>query len=106
MTVNYVVCALAEFPPGSRRLLNLPGRSIAVFNVDDQLYAVDDSCPHAGSSLSVGQLNGTFVHCRAHGLRFNLRTGEFRPGSELCVATYSIFVKDGQIILKLPDLSI
>ena len=38
--------------PGAGRAFQVEGFSIAVFNVDGKLYAIDDSCPHQGSSLA------------------------------------------------------
>ncbi|WP_105102900.1 Rieske (2Fe-2S) protein [Microbulbifer pacificus] len=92
---------VAQFPPGSRWLLNVRGQDIALFNVDGQLYAIDDRCPHAGSSLVSGRLDGKVIQCLAHGLRFDLATGEFRPGSKLCVATYPVSVVQGQILVDV-----
>ena len=56
--------------------------AIAVFNVDGDLYAIDDSCPHMGSSLGMGRLDGCIVTCRGHGLTFDVTTGQ-RGASEL-----------------------
>lgn len=74
---------------GQRSILRLEGKSIALFNVDDTLYAIDDSCPHAGGSLVVGKLDGRMVQCPAHGLKFDLATGCMRGGG-LAVATYAV----------------
>jgi len=48
---------------------------LAIFCVDGQAHAIEDSCPHSGASLCLGPLEGHTVQCRAHGLRFDLRTG-------------------------------
>jgi 3-phenylpropionate/trans-cinnamate dioxygenase ferredoxin component len=32
--------------PGAGRAFDVEGHSIAVFNLDGTLYAIDDSCPH------------------------------------------------------------
>jgi len=93
---------MAGLQPGERRILNLHGHSIALFNMDGQLYAVDDRCPHAGASLASGQLDGKLIQCRAHGLRYNIETGEFRPGRQLCLATYPVTVKKDRIFVTIP----
>lgn len=52
------------------------GKRIAVFNVDNQYYAIDDECTHAGGSLSEGPLEGCKVTCPWHGAEFDIKTGE------------------------------
>ena len=58
--------------PGMRTLFEPAGNSLALFNVAGQIYAIDDSCPHQGSSLCGGRLEGRVIQCCAHGLRFDL----------------------------------
>ncbi|SDI13879.1 Rieske (2Fe-2S) protein [Pseudomonas panipatensis] len=66
----------AKLPaPGGRSLLFYAQRSIVLFNIDGELYAIDDSCPHAGASLFSGTLQGRWLQCPAHGLRFDLASG-------------------------------
>lgn len=87
--------------PGSRTLLRLQGKTIALFNVDETLYAIDDSCPHAGGSLLTGKLDGRMLQCPAHGLKFDLATGCMRGGG-LSVATYPIYRVNNQATIAIP----
>jgi nitrite reductase/ring-hydroxylating ferredoxin subunit/alkylhydroperoxidase/carboxymuconolactone decarboxylase family protein YurZ len=66
-------------PPGAARAFAIEHGSIAVFNVDGKLYAIDDSCPHQGSSLSMGRIEGYIVTCRTHGLKVNVTGGKELP---------------------------
>jgi 3-phenylpropionate/trans-cinnamate dioxygenase ferredoxin subunit len=86
-----------ELPEGSRRLLRTGCCEIALFNVQDRVYALDDSCPHQGSSLVVGKLEGTTVTCRAHGLRFDLTNGRMRSSLPLRVRTYPVRIESGRV---------
>jgi len=61
--------------PGTRRFLRVENRSLLVFCIDGDLHAIEDGCPHAGSSFFGAPLEGCVVKCPAHGLRFDLRTG-------------------------------
>src|SRR5271170_4536077 len=76
--------------PGMRCFVKIEGRDLAVFNVDGTHYAIDDSCPHAGGSLFAGKLEGHYVSCPNHGLRFNLVTGCMRPALGLTVNAYAV----------------
>jgi 3-phenylpropionate/trans-cinnamate dioxygenase ferredoxin component len=98
-----------EVPPasvpsvGARSLLRVEGRSIALFNVEGALYAIDDSCPHAGSSLLGGVLSGRTVQCRAHGLRFDLVTGCMPGAANFGVRAYPVETCDGRIFLTVSE---
>ena len=51
MSAFVEVLKLDELPPGKGTTVTAEGRDVAVFNVDGQVYAIDDSCAHAGASL-------------------------------------------------------
>jgi nitrite reductase/ring-hydroxylating ferredoxin subunit len=90
----------------SRSLWNIQGQSIAIFNVQGTLYAIDDTCPHAGASLSSGKLAGRTVQCPAHGLRFDLLTGCMHTSRNFGVRCYVIEMHDGQQHLVLQDTDV
>lgn len=92
----------ADLRERPRAIAFIEGRSIALFKVDDAIYAIDDTCPHNGSSLVSGKLDGCYVQCPAHGLRFNLATGAMRGGG-LTVATYPTRIVDGALEILMPD---
>ena len=95
------VITATQIPADRGRLVFADGRTIALFNVDGVIYALDDSCPHAGSSLAAGKLDGAMVACRAHGLRFDVRTGRMRGVDGLCAKTYPVRVVDGEVTVGL-----
>ena len=51
-------------------------RELAVAHNDDGVYAMDNSCPHAGGPLGDTRLKeGCFVECPWHNSVFDARTG-------------------------------
>jgi 3-phenylpropionate/trans-cinnamate dioxygenase ferredoxin subunit len=80
-----------------RRLVRACGLEIALFHVSQSFYALDDSCPHQGSSLFAGKVDGTTVTCRGHGLCFDLATGCMRGNAALRVKSYPVRVHDGRV---------
>jgi nitrite reductase/ring-hydroxylating ferredoxin subunit len=61
-------------------------------------YAISDVCPHDGSSLSQGSLDGKRVTCLNDGSRFDLASGSVLGGPATArVRTYHVQVRDGQI---------
>jgi nitrite reductase (NADH) small subunit/3-phenylpropionate/trans-cinnamate dioxygenase ferredoxin subunit len=54
----------------------LGGRGVVLANVDDQYYAISDTCPHAGAPLGEGFLDESTLTCPLHGWTFDVITGE------------------------------
>lgn len=65
----------SEVPPGEGRAFEVNERSIAVFHIDDQFYAIEDQCPHMGAALSTGFVENCVVACPWHAWRFDVRDG-------------------------------
>jgi 3-phenylpropionate/trans-cinnamate dioxygenase ferredoxin subunit len=101
MTRFVRVAAAAEIPSDRGRPVFVDGRVIALFRVDGAVHALDDSCPHAGSSLAAGKLEGAFVQCRAHGLRFDVRTGRMRGIDGYCAKIYPVRVTNGEVAVGI-----
>jgi nitrite reductase/ring-hydroxylating ferredoxin subunit len=89
---KHVIAALRDFPAGTRRLVDVRGRAIVVFNVNGEFFALANRCPHQGGSLVQGRLvglieasepgcyrysrRGEIIRCPWHGWEFDLRTGK------------------------------
>ena len=79
---------IGEVAPGAGKAFEVEGCSIAVFNVDGKLHAIDDSCPHQGSSLAMGRLEGYVVTCRSHGMKVNVSAEQ--PGLGINVRSFPL----------------
>ena len=75
--------------------------AIAVFNVDGELFAIDDTCTHQDASLSDGWLEGCAVECPLHAACFDLRTGHpTGPPAKKAVRTHGVVVEDGLVYVR------
>ena len=75
---------------------------IAVFNVDGELLAVDDTCTHQDASLADGWLEGCNVECPLHAACFDLRTGmPSGPPAKMPVRTHEVVVEDGLVYVRV-----
>ncbi len=88
-------------PTGRGRRVCKGGLDLAVFKVGEAVFAIDDSCPHAGASLSNGRLQGTRVTCPVHGLKFELDPGRSAGPVTLQVKKYPVCTVDGIVMLDL-----
>ncbi|WP_435010474.1 non-heme iron oxygenase ferredoxin subunit [Tundrisphaera lichenicola] len=93
-----------ELPPGGKKLVEIEGRALAVFNVDGAYYAIDDVCTHDGGPLAEGDLEGTEIRCPRHGARFDVRTGRALclPAIEP-VDVHSVEVRGEDIYVAIED---
>ena len=79
---DYICVAKAdEIPAGQGRTVEVEGKKIAVFNIDGNLHAIDDTCVHRGGPLGQGHLEEGVVTCPWHNWRFDWRLR--RPGGML-----------------------
>ena len=69
------VASLSEVPPGELRVVECGGRSLALSNVEGQLFAIENLCTHDGGDLGEGTLRGDRVICPRHGAAFDARSG-------------------------------
>lgn len=72
---KYVVATVGEIPPGQRKIIEVAGRSIGLFNIKGSFYAIRNRCPHAGAPLCEGVLSG-FVESKVPGEYTYTRKGE------------------------------
>lgn len=93
---------LNALPEGRGRRVCMAGFDLAVFRIDNSVYAIEDSCPHAGGSLSSGKLQGKRVTCPVHGLKFNLESVSQSGTPTLEAKKYAVHVVDGMVMLA-PD---
>jgi 3-phenylpropionate/trans-cinnamate dioxygenase ferredoxin component len=76
----------ASLPPGTMRRVDYPPFHVLLVNLGGVPYAIDDTCNHAGESLSRGELSGCEIACPAHGYVFDVRTGALLSPLGLCDA--------------------
>jgi 3-phenylpropionate/trans-cinnamate dioxygenase ferredoxin component len=90
------VCALVDIAEGEAVRIEHGDDAIAVFHVDGELYAIDDTCTHQDASLADGWLDGCTVECPLHASCFDLRTGKpTGPPAKEPVRTHEVVVRDG-----------
>ena len=90
-----------ELPPGHIITVALAdGNELAVYNVDGEFFATENSCPHHGAPLADGRLCGHVIECGWHGWQFDVRDGRCLTVSE-SIPTYRVLVEDGLIKIEI-----
>lgn len=98
------VCPVEELPPGTKRIVEVEGRKLGVFNAGGELYAIEDRCSHDDGPLAEGDFDPEqrTVECPRHGSLFDLATG--RPKTlpaYMPVETFPVHVHEGKIKLEV-----
>lgn len=109
---KHIIGKVTEIPPGQRKIVDIDGRSIGVFNVDGTFYALRNSCPHQAAPLCKGSVRGMttapepgkydyvregeILRCPWHGWEFDVTTGKsIVDPQRLRVRSYDVAVESG-----------
>lgn len=99
---DYVtVASVSDVPPGSGKVVEAGGRLLALFNVDGDFYALDNTCLHRGGPVGEGDLEGTVVTCPWHGFQYDVTTGGNVFDPDVGLETFEVLVVDGEVRIAL-----
>ncbi|HEX5415466.1 MAG TPA: Rieske 2Fe-2S domain-containing protein [Chloroflexota bacterium] len=115
MAKEHIVARVEEIPVGAKRIVNLDGVEIGIFNVKGTYYALPNHCFHQGGPLCEGFVGGTvmttaasgwkpewvqegeIVVCPWHGMEFNITTGRCLARRRARLRQFRVRVADGEI---------
>ncbi|MBG4340623.1 nitrite reductase small subunit NirD [Pseudomonas aeruginosa] len=101
------ICALDEINPLGSRVVAGPKGDIAIFRAaDDQVFALDDRCPHKGGPLSQGLIYGKRVACPLHNWQIDLESGEAVAPDQGCAHRHPVRVENGRVLLGLDSVAL
>ena len=96
------VASVTDLPSGASTVVEVEGKEIALFNQGGTVYALANTCPHAGGPLAEGTVDAGQVECPWHGAQFDLKTGSsssaLAPGG---AAAYPVRVSGSDIEIEL-----
>jgi NAD(P)H-dependent nitrite reductase small subunit len=95
------ICSAEKLEDGEPFGFKLGEQRLALYMVDDEIFATDDVCPHAFALLSTGFLEGHVVECPLHAGMFDVRTGKCTSGGYRDVRTFAVEVREGQVYVNL-----
>jgi nitrite reductase (NADH) small subunit len=105
MTAWIDIAALEDVPSRGARLVKTAHGCVAVFRTaSDEVYALDNACPHKNGPLADGIVHGASVTCPLHNWVISLETGQVQGADEGQVVTYPARVIEGRIMLDVAFL--
>jgi nitrite reductase (NADH) small subunit len=91
-----------HIPRRGARVVKTLRRDIAVFRTaSDEVFALENRCPHRGGPLSEGIVHGRKVACPLHNWVIELETGKAAGADEGCVQRFPVKVEKGRIYLEM-----
>jgi 3-phenylpropionate/trans-cinnamate dioxygenase ferredoxin subunit len=116
---RHVVAPVGDIPPGSRKLVTVRGRPIAIFNIGGEFFGLLNRCPHQGGNLFAGRLTGLLeapvpgkyvytrqgeiLRCPWHGWEFDVRTGQsYCDPERIRTRAYAVEVEPGKAVVEGP----
>jgi nitrite reductase/ring-hydroxylating ferredoxin subunit len=79
-----------EIPVGAIREFQVDGLTVAIANIGNKFYAINNTCLHRGGPLGQGELHGAVVTCPWHGWQYDVTTGKLVANPTIGVKTYTI----------------
>lgn len=103
MSEFFKIANVSDLLAGQSMVIEVAGRSIAVFNVSGQFYALDNTCMHRGGPLGEGFVdrNNLTVQCPWHGWTYSLMNGASPSNSMAKVETFEVKIEGEEIKLAL-----
>lgn len=92
---------LEDIPRQGSRVVKTATGEIALFrSVDDQVFALNNRCPHKGGPLSQGIVHGKRVTCPLHSWVIDLESGEAISPDIGCAHWLEVRVAHGELFLE------
>lgn len=95
-------CAASDVREGEPKGVKLAGIPIALYRLEDGIYATHDVCTHAYALLSEGYIEGDKIECPLHGALFDIRSGKCMAVASEDLSTYAVRVEDGVLMVEVP----
>src|SRR5919106_5465134 len=94
----------SELPNGERLFLEVEGRSLVIFNIADQFFAIGDICSHDDGPVGDGDLEGFNIVCPRHGGEFDVRTGKaVQLPAVVDIRAYPVRIVNEMIEVGIPN---
>ncbi len=105
-TVRVNVGDLADVTEGEMKSCMVGKTDVLICRVQGVLYAIEDLCSHADTTLSDGFLMGHTITCSLHGAQFDVRDGTHKgPPAYTGVKTFEL--EEGQdgvsVVVRPPE---
>ena len=106
MTMPWVeICAIDDIRVRGCRIVRTDRGQIAIFRTaEDEVFALDNRCPHKGGPLSEGIVHGRAVTCPLHNWVIGLADGAAQGADKGSVRRFPVRLEGGRVFLNLRSI--
>ena len=96
------VCKTTQISVGQMKKISVNGKDIVVANIGGDYFAMNDTCTHAGASLSEGKIEDSTIICAWHGAQFDCKNGKLIkfPAKINDLEVYNVIVEEDNILIE------
>jgi nitrite reductase/ring-hydroxylating ferredoxin subunit len=95
------ICSLAELRNNGGRRFIIDDVEIAIFKIEDNIYALGNICPHQQTKMIYdGFIENGCVVCPVHGWMFDLQTGN-TPAGGRGLESYETKIKNSEVYARI-----
>ncbi len=95
------VANVNDVPEGEGKVVKANGREIALFKLEGNFYAIDNTCKHMGGPLGEGWLENSIVTCPWHGWRYDIKTGACEMFPNIRVDKFEVKVEGDDVLVDM-----
>ena len=96
------VCKTTQISVGQMKKISVDGKDIVIANIGGDYFAINDTCTHAGGSLSEGEIEDSTKICDWHGAQFDCKNGKLIkfPAKINDLEVYNVVVEEDNILVE------
>ncbi len=100
---DYLIGRTEDFIEGKPITVEAGRRTIAVYRLQNEFYAISNACPHKGASLCDGHvvLKEKIVRCPWHHWNWKIPDGRLEADSRQQLRTFNVVVEDNSVIVRI-----
>ena len=101
MMKYYQAGSVHDLKPGKGRKIRINKKSIALFKYKNDIFAIQNRCPHQNADLADGYIKEGKVYCMLHHWAFDLDSGAYSFNPKVSIQTFEVKIEDDLIYVGI-----
>jgi NAD(P)H-dependent nitrite reductase small subunit len=97
----YPVCSIYDVRSGKGKKVRIKNRTIALFKYKNDVYAIQNRCPHQNADLADGYIKDDRVYCSLHHWSFDIFTGAYFFNPKVSIQTFEVKIENDKIFVGI-----
>ena len=102
---QHYICSVSDISPEKPYVFHLKDKiEIVIFQHENNYFALENRCPHAGARLNEGILKDNILTCIWHGWQFDIESGQCLNEYWARIQTFSVIIQGKKLYLDNIDM--